>query len=248
MSELKAPEYLFDGPQAGFCPGCGHGIVSRLFAEVLDEMQLSEKAIMVFDVACCSLLMFSAHYDNIGAAHGRPIATAAGAKRVRKNNPVLAYLGDGAAYAIGMSHTIWSAVRNDNITAIVVNNGVFGMTGGQMAPTTLAGQKTTSSPAGRDTAYTGKPFDVTKALGGIDLAYLARGSVDSVPNVIKTKKYIRKALEKQMNNEGFSLVEILSPCPTNWGMSPLDAAKRVRDVVIKEFPLGEYAERGASHA
>ena len=248
MSELKAPEYLFDGPQAGFCPGCGHGIVSRLFAEVLDEMQLSEKAILVFDVACCSLLMFSAHYDNIGAAHGRPIATAAGAKRVRKNNPVLAYLGDGAAYAIGMSHTIWSAVRNDNITAIVVNNGVFGMTGGQMAPTTLAGQKTTSSPAGRDTAYTGKPFDVTKALSGIDLAYLARGSVDSVPNVIKTKKYIRKALEKQMNNEGFSLVEILSPCPTNWGMSPLDAAKRVRDVVSKEFPLGEYAERGVSHA
>ena len=247
MSVLKAPEYLLSG-QAAFCPGCGHGIVSRLFGEVLEEMNLSDKTILVFDVACCSLLMFASDYDNIGAAHGRPIITAAGAKRVRKNNPVLAYLGDGAAYAIGLAHTIWSAVRNETITAIVVNNGVFGMTGGQMAPTTLAGQKTTSSPAGRDVAVTGKPFDVMKVLGGIDLAYLARGSVDSAPNVIKTKKYIRKAIAKQMNNEGFSLVEILSPCPTNWGMNPLDAAERVRNVVIKEFPLGEYVERGANHA
>lgn len=247
MSVLKAPEYLLCG-QAGFCPGCGHGIVSRLFSEVLDEMSLSEQAIIVMDVACCSLLMFATEYDNIGAAHGRPIITAAGTKLVRKNNPVLAYLGDGAAYAIGLSHTIWSAVRNDNITAIVVNNGVFGMTGGQMAPTTLAGQKTTSSPSGRDVAATGKPFDVMKVLGGLDLAYLARGSVDSVPNVVKTKKYIRKAIAKQMNNEGFSLVEILSPCPTTWGLSPLDAAERVRNVVSKEFPLGEYVERGSSHA
>ena len=247
MSVLKAPDYLLCG-QASFCPGCGHGIVSRLFAEALEEMNLSDKAIIVMDVACCALLMFATEFDNIGAAHGRPIITAAGTKRVRKSNPVLAYLGDGAAYAIGLSHTMWSAVRNENITAIVVNNGVFGMTGGQMAPTTLAGQKTTSSQSGRDVGATGKPFDVMKVLGGIDLAYLARGSVDSVANVVKTKKYIRKAIAKQMNNEGFSLVEILSPCPTNWGLAPLDAAQRIRDVVIKEFPLGEYVERGISHA
>lgn len=247
MGVLKAPAYLLSG-QASFCPGCGHGIVSRLFAEVLDEMKLAEEAIIVMDVACCALLMFATDFDNIGAAHGRPITTAVGTKKVRKNNPVLAYLGDGAAYAIGLSHTIWSATRNDNITAIVVNNGVFGMTGGQMAPTTLAGQKTTSSPAGRNVAATGKPFDVTKVLGGIDLAYLARGSVDSVGNVVKTKKYIRKALEKQMNNEGFSLVEILSPCPTNWGLTPLEAMDRLRNEVVKEFPLGEYVNRGVSHA
>ena len=187
-------------------------------------------------------------FDTVMCAHGRPVAVGAGVKRALPDALVAAYLGDGAAYSIGTAETIHCALRNENIVVVVLNNGVFGMTGGQMAPTTLPGQKTTSSPSGRDTAATGKPFDVMKVLGGIDLAYLARGSVDSVANVVKTKKYIRKAIAKQMNNEGFSLVEILSPCPTNWGLAPLDAAQRIRDVVIKEFPLGEYVERGISHA
>lgn len=249
MNILRTPEAL-QHTHATHCPGCGHGIINRLYGEVLEEMGLDEDTIVVVDVACGSLTLFCGdNYDFICASHGRPIITAAGTKRVRKNNPVIAYLGDGAAYAIGVAHTLWAAIRNENITAIVCHNGVFGMTGGQMAPTTLHGQKTSSSPMGRDTTINGKPFDVTKMLTGIDMAYLARGSVDSPANVNKTKRYIRKALEKQMNGEGFSLIEVLSPCPTNWGVSPKEAIAWVRERMIPEFPLGEFIERkGGQHA
>jgi 2-oxoglutarate ferredoxin oxidoreductase subunit beta len=242
--KLQTPEMLKNA-HSGFCPGCGHGIIGRIIAEVISELGYEEDYIQVVDVACGSLYLYCMECDIVMAAHGRPIITAAGIKRVRKNNPVIAYIGDGAAYSIGMAHTIWSALRNEKITAIVINNGVFGMTGGQMAPTTLLGQKTTSSPYGRTQEKAGEPVDIIKLLGKLDIAYLARGSVDSVGNINKTKQYIKKALEKQMNNEGFSLIEVLSPCPTNWNLSPIDSMKRIKDVVSKEFELGEFVERSA---
>lgn len=240
---FQAPEMLRKSDPTGFCPGCGHGTAGRLQFEVLDEMGILEDSITVYDVACDSLYMWAIDTDCVGSAHGRAIATACGVKRVRPDNPVCAYVGDGATYSIGIQHTIWAALRNENITVIVINNGVFGMTGGQMAPTTLIGQKTTTSPAGRSLEMNGQPIDVTNLFTGIDMAYLARGSLDSVANINKTKKYIRKAFEKQMNGEGFSFIEILSPCPTNWGLSPEKSIERLSDVVEKQYPLGEFIER-----
>lgn len=239
----KSPEAVTHSPTS-FCPGCGHGVVARLIGEVMEEMGLSEKLLVVVDVACASLNIDSWTYDTIISAHGRPIPTATGVKRVRKDNPVLAYLGDGAAYSIGISETMYAGFRNDNVVAIVINNGVFGMTGGQMAPTTLEGQRTSTTVKGRDIIKTGQQFDIMKVLQDVDMAYLARGTVSNAKGVRQTKKYIRKAFEKQMNKEGFSLVEILSPCPTNLGMSPVQAVDRIDDVVKTVYETGEYIDKG----
>ena len=176
--------------------------------------------------------------------HGRVLPTAIGVKRSRKDNLVIAYHGDGASYSIGMAHTMWSAIRNENITVIVVNNQVFGMTGGQMAPTTLDGQKTTSSPFGRDVKISGSPFDITTVLKDFNIAYLARGSVDSPAEIRKTKKYIAQGIKNQMEGKGFSLIEILSPCPTNWNLAPLDALKHMKNSVKNVFALGEFVKDG----
>lgn len=245
--KVKAPESI-SFAETSFCPGCGHGIAARLIGEVMEEMGLTEKLLTVVDVACSSLNIDTWRFDTIMAAHGRPIATAIGVKKVRKENPVLAYLGDGAAYSIGISETVYGAIRNDNVVVIVINNGVFGMTGGQMAPTSLEGQKTTSSLKGRDISKTGKPFDVVKAIGNFDIAYLARGSVANAGDIKKTKKYIRKAFEKHMNNEGYCLVEILSPCPTNvnLGMTPEKCIERMDTVVSKYYKTGEYVDKGGN--
>lgn len=240
---LKAPEFMMKG-NTSFCPGCGHGIIGRNVFENVVEMGYEDKLITVVDVACCSLFMYSTDADFVGAAHGRVLPTAIGVKRTRKDNLVIAYHGDGAAYSIGMSHTIWSAIRNENITVIVVNNQVFGMTGGQMAPTTLEGQKTTSSPLGRDTSKSGSPLDITKMLNIYDIAYLARGSVDSPAEIRKTKKYIANGIRNQMEGKGFSLIEVLSPCPTNWNVSPLDAIEHISSTVKDIFPLGEFVKDG----
>ena len=213
--KLKAPETV-TFRSTSFCPGCGHGIAARLIGEIIDEMGLQQDFIPTVDVACGALNMDTWRFDTVMAAHGRPVVVAIGVKKVRKDKLSVAYIGDGAAYAIGMAETMHAALRNDNVVVIVMNNGVFGMTGGQMAPTTLIGQKTTSSPKGRDPQKQGEPFDVVKALGQFDIAYLARASLDSPAAVVKAKKYIKKAFEKQLNNEGFCLVEILAPCPTNW--------------------------------
>ena len=158
---------------------------------------------------------------------------------------VFSYAGDGATYNIGMQHTVHTAARNENITAIVVNNTNFGMTGGQMSATSLIGQKTTSSPAGRDSKENGNPIDIVNLYHGMDIAYLARGAVDSVPNINKTKNYIRKAFQKQMAGEGFSLVEILAPCPTNWNLTPAAALDRMENEIFKIYTLGEFIERSA---
>lgn len=240
---FEVPSRIAYTDSHGFCPGCGHGITIRLIGEALRELQVEERTIAVVDVACCYLAFDNWQYDSIMAAHGRPVASAVGAKRIRKNNTVFAYLGDGAAYSIGLAETFHAAVRNENITVITVNNGVFGMTGGQMAPTTLDWQKTSSTPQGRDPERCGHPINVEKIMGSLDIAYLARGALNNAANIRKAKEYIKKAFIKQQQGQGYSYVELLSPCPTNWGMDPVDAAKRINDEVLKVYPVGEFINR-----
>lgn len=227
-----------------FCPGCGHGIVNRLIAEVLEEMEEDKGAICSVAVGCSSLMPDTYGVDIVQSQHGRAAAVAVGIKRCRPDNMVFSYQGDGDALAIGFSETMYAAIRNENITVILINNNNFGMTGGQMSPTTLENQRTTTSPYGRDVSSTGKPLDVMKLMGTLDVAYLARGTMTDVKEITKTKKYIRKAFEAQKNKKGYSLVEILSPCPTNWGMAPLNACKHISEVVQTVYPLGEFKGGG----
>lgn len=242
--KCSVPKGVNTGAHIGWCPGCGHGVIVRLVAEAARDLGIEDKIIMVEDVACGEFAQNVLQFNSIGAAHGRPIITAAGAKRVRPDAIVIAHPGDGSAYSIGMESTIHCALRNENILALVVNNSVFGMTGGQMSPTSLPNMKTTSSPKGRDIQKNGNCFDAMKVLGQMDIAYLARGSVDSPAQVIKTGKMIKKALEKQINGEGFCLVEVLSPCPTNWNKSPVDALKFMKEQQEQYFPLGEFIDKG----
>lgn len=227
-----------------FCPGCGHGIVNRLIAEVLEEMGEEKGAICSVAVGCSSLMPDTYGVDIVQAQHGRSAAVAVGIKRCRPDNMVFSYQGDGDALAIGFSETMYAAIRNENITVILINNNNFGMTGGQMSPTTLENQRTTTSPYGRDVSVTGKPLDAMKLMGTLDVAYLARGTMTDIKEITKTKKYIRKAFEAQKNKMGYSLVEILSPCPTNWGMTPLDACNHINQVVQTVYPLGEFKGGG----
>ena len=229
----------------GCCSGCGHGIATRIIYEVIEEMGLSDNCVAFHDLACGSNMMFAQNRHAFSGAHGRAIPTATGYKRIRPDMLVFSYAGDGATYSIGMQHTVHTAARDENITAIVVNNTNFGMTGGQMSPATLLGQKTTSSPAGRTKELNGNPIDVVKLYTDMDIAYLARGSVDSVANINKTKAYIKKAFEKQMAGEGFSFIEIIAPCPTNWGMTPAQSVERIQNEVLKKYELGEFIERSA---
>lgn len=240
--KLKAPETL-SFPGSSFCPGCAHGISDRIIAEAVEELGMGEKFIATVDVACGAWSMDVWNYDTVMCAHGRPMVAAAGIKRARPDALVAAYLGDGAAYSIGSAETLHCALRNENIVAIVLNNGVYGMTGGQMAPTTLPGQKTTSSPAGRDPSRQGGLFDVAKTLGHMDIAYLARAALDSPANIIKAQRYIKKAFEKQLRGEGFCLIELLGACPTNWGLSPAAACERIRNETMKYYELGEFVDK-----
>ena len=242
--KLKAPETVF--PSAGFCPGCGHGLATRLIGEVSEELGIQEKMLAVVDVACCSFNIDYWRYDTIMAAHGRDIPTAVGVKHIRPENPVFAYLGDGAAYSIGMAETIHAALRNDNICVFVVNNSVFGMTGGQMAPTTLVGQKTTTSPYGRDEDWCGAPLKVSEMLAEVPCSYyIERVAVNNTPNIVKAKKAISKAFHYQMEGKGFTLVEVLSACPTNWGLSPIKAMEWLEENMIPYYPLGVKKDKGA---
>lgn len=241
MIKLK-PQTLVEDNK--FCPGCGHGIINRLIAEVLEEMGLEDKTIGAVAVGCACLMMDTFKIDWIQAQHGRAAAVAAAVKRCRPDKTVITYQGDGDALAIGFSETMYSAIRNENITVFFVNNSNFGMTGGQMAPTTLSGQKTTTSPFGRDTSVTGDPVNVISLMQTLNVAYIARGSVTSAADISKTKKYIRNALEAQMNGEGYSFVEILSPCPTNWGMTPVNSVEHIEKNVKVIYPTGEFVKRG----
>lgn len=228
--------------ESGFCPGCGHGLAFRLISEVMEEMGLDDKLLVTVDVACCSLAIECVAFDTVMCAHGRGVATAIGMKKVRKENPVVAYLGDGAAYSIGMAETMHTALRNDNVVVITINNSLYGMTGGQCAPTTLPGQKTTSTPYGRDPKKNGMPFNVVDAFSGFKIGYLARAALCDVPNINKAKSYIKKAFEKHMAGDGLCYVELLSACPTNLNLPPVTAMERIKNEMIPYFPLGEFQD------
>lgn len=235
----KRPDTLNDLPWH-FCPGCNHGIVHRLCAEVVDEMGLQSKTIGVGSVGCGVFSYNYFNFDGIGPSHGRAPAVATGVKRVHPDRLVFTYQGDGDLAAIGTTEMVHCAVRGENITIIFINNTLYGMTGGQMAPTTLLGQVTTTTPRGRTREQAGYPFKVCEMLATMDgTAYAARCAVYNPAQVLKTKKAIRQAFEIQMAGKGFSIVEVLSACPTNWGMSPLKALKHVEEKMVPVFPLGE---------
>ena len=238
------PKDIDMNQQASWCPGCGHGIICRVITEAVQELGVSNKVLTVDDVACGQFGQFAMKYNTVMGAHGRTIATAAGLKHARPDCLVIARPGDGSAYSIGIESTIYSAIRNDNILAIVINNSVFGMTGGQMSPATLPGMKTATSPFGRDEKKNGSMLDITKLLANTDMAYLARGAVNTPANTEKTKKMIKKALQKQMNGEGFCLIDVLSMCPTNWKMSEIDACEFIKTTQSKYLPLGEFIDKG----
>jgi 2-oxoglutarate ferredoxin oxidoreductase subunit beta len=221
-----------------YCPGCGHSIIHRLVAEVIEELDIGERTIGVPPAGCAVLAYNYFDVDMAEAAHGRGAAVATGLKRVLPDRIIFTYQGDGDIAAIGTAETIHAANRGENITVIFVNNGVYGMTGGQMAPTTLVGQGSTTTPGGRDMLRDGSPLDLSEMLivarGSV---YIERTIVNSPKNVKKTKKAIKKAFKVQMENLGFSLVEILSPCPTNWKMTPVDSHKWTEEVAAKVFPV-----------
>lgn len=224
-----------------YCPGCTHGTAHRLVAEVLDEMGIREKAIGVAPVGCSVFAYDYFNHDFVEAAHGRAPAMATGIKRVRPENTVYTYQGDGDLASIGMAEIVHAAARGENITVIFINNAIYGMTGGQMAPTTLPGMKTTSSPLGRDVEVVGYPVRMAEMLSTLDGAsYVVRRSLHDPANVRKAKKAIRKAFEVQERGLGFSIVELLSACPTNWGFTPVEALHFVRDQMVPYFPLDDF--------
>ena len=234
---FKWPKYLKQ-VVSHYCPGCGHGIIHRLVAEVIEELDIGEKTIGVPPAGCAVLAYNYFDVDMAEAAHGRATAVATGIKRVLPDRIVFAYQGDGDIAAIGTAETIHTANRGENITCIFVNNGVYGMTGGQMAPTTLVGQSSTTTPGGRDMNRDGGPLDLSQMLALTSgSVYIERTAVNSPKNVRRTKKAITKAFKSQMANQGFSLVEILSPCPTNWKMSPVDSHRWIEGAAASVFPL-----------
>lgn len=234
------PQALADVP-THYCPGCTHGIIHRLIAEVIDELGVRERTVGISPVGCAVLAYDYFNCDFVEASHGRAPAVATGIKRVLPGSVVFTYQGDGDLASIGAGETVHAASRGERITVVFVNNAIYGMTGGQMAPTTLPGQKTTTCPRGRDTDVAGHPIRVCELLSSLSgVAYIARVSVTSPANVAKAKRALKKAFEVQLADEGFSLVEFLSTCPTNWGMTPVEALKWVDDKMAVYYPLGDY--------
>ena len=235
---FKRPEALVDVP-FHFCPGCHHGIVHRLVAECIDRYGLREKTIGVASVGCSVFLYDYIDVDVVEAPHGRAAAVATGVKRACPDNFVFTYQGDGDLAAIGTAEIIHAANRGERLTVVFVNNTVFGMTGGQMAPTTMAGQETTTTPFGRQTDTNGFPIKMAELLSQLPgTTFIARAAVNTPKNLMRAKKLLRKAFEVQTENQGFGFVEFLSACPTNWKMSPEQANKRVGEEMIPYFPLG----------
>ncbi|MCS7174373.1 thiamine pyrophosphate-dependent enzyme [Pseudothermotoga sp.] len=239
----KMPKAL-SGKLFTYCPGCHHGIVHRLIAEVIDELGIRERTIVVAPVGCSVFAYEFFELDGTVAPHGRALAVATGMKRARPDLVVFTYQGDGDLAAIGTAETIHAANRGERVTTIFINNAIYGMTGGQMAPTTLLGMKTTTSPYGRTAEREGYPIhvcEVLKELKGV--AYLARTKVNTPKDVINTRKHIKKAFLAQLKDVGFGLVEVLSTCPTNWGMDPLQAGRWVDESMVKEYPLGVFVDK-----
>ncbi len=227
-----------------YCPGCGHGIVHRLLAEVLEELRVAGRTLLVGSVGCSVFAYDYLRLDAIESPHGRAAAVATGVKRYRPNNVVFTYQGDGDLAAIGTAEIVHAAARGERFTTIFVNNGIYGMTGGQMAPTTLPGQRTTSSPSGRDTETAGYPLPVTEMLSLLPgVWYAARTSVSDPVNVGKTRAAIKRAFEVQLEGHGFSIVEVLSTCPVGWGMTPSEAMHRLSDEVMRAYQTGTFVDR-----
>ncbi|MCR4648502.1 MAG: 2-oxoglutarate oxidoreductase [Lachnospiraceae bacterium] len=239
---FEKPKALADVP-FHYCPGCTHGIVHRLVAEVLDELGVEGQTVGVASVGCS---VFSYNYfncDMVQAAHGRAPAVATGLKRALPDNVIFTYQGDGDLAAIGMAETVHAATRGENITVIFINNAIYGMTGGQMAPTSLPGQVTQTSPYGRDVKTAGYPIRVCELLSTLSGTALAqRVTVDSVAHVREAKKAIKKGFENQINKRGYSIIEVVSTCPTNWGLSPKEAMNWLRENMIPYYPLGVYKD------
>lgn len=229
-----------------YCPGCTHGIVHRLVAECIDELGIEGRTIGIAPVGCSVLAYNYFTCDMIEASHGRAPAVATGVKRSLPDNVVFTYQGDGDLASIGLCETVSAAARGENITVIFINNAIYGMTGGQMAPTTLVGQKTTTSPYGRDEDWCGAPLKVSEMLAEVPCSYyIERVAVNNTPNIVKAKKAISKAFHYQMEGKGFTLVEVLSACPTNWGLSPIKAMEWLEENMIPYYPLGVKKDKGA---
>ena len=241
----KRPHALLDVP-THYCPGCTHGIIHRLVAECLDELGVEGKTVGVAPVGCAVMAYDYFGCDVIEAPHGRAPAVATGIKRALPENVVFTYQGDGDLAAIGTAETVHSATSGENITVIFVNNAIYGMTGGQMAPTSLPGQVTQTTPYGRDVKTAGYPVHVCEMLSTLDgVAYAERVSVDCVKNVNRAKKAIKKAFETQIAGKGFTIVEVISACPTNWGLAPNEALEWLRENMLPYYPLGVYKDKTA---
>ena len=241
----QRPESLTD-ISTSYCPGCTHGVAHRLVAEVIDEMNERESTIGVASVGCSVFAYLFLNFDFVQSPHGRAPAMATGIKRVLPDKLVFTYQGDGDLASIGMGEIIHAAARGENITVIFINNTNYGMTGGQMAPTTLPGQVTTSSPNGRDVERTGMPLRTAELISAVDGAsYVARRSLHDAKHIRQAKQAIRRAFETQAHGLGFSMVELLSTCPTNWGVSPVQAMQMVEDKMIPYYPLGDFKMNSA---
>ncbi|MBQ7592616.1 MAG: 2-oxoglutarate oxidoreductase [Clostridia bacterium] len=242
------PHALTDVPMH-YCPGCGHGIIHRLVAEAIDSLGIEGKTVGVASVGCSVFAYNYFNVDMVQAAHGRAPAVATGVKRARPENIVFTYQGDGDLAAIGTAETVHSAARGENITVIFVNNAIYGMTGGQMAPTSLPGQVTQTSPYGRDVSAVGYPVKVCEMLSQLDgPAYIERVAINSVKNIRAAGRAIKKAFRYQTEGKGFSLIEVVSTCPTNWGMTPAKAMKWAEENMIPYYPLGVYKDKYAGDA
>lgn len=239
---FKRPESLTETPFR-YCPGCGHGLAHRIIAECIDVLGIRERVIGIAPVGCAVFAYDYFDFDMIEVAHGRPPAAATGLKRMLPDNIIFSYQGDGDLAAIGMSEIVHAASRGENITFFFINNATYGMTGGQMAPTTLRGQKTTTTPFGRST---GSPLRVCELLCTIEeTSYITRTALDTAKHINGARKAVMKALRYQMEGKGFSLVEMLSPCPTDWWMSPEEALQWIRSEMMQAFPLGVLKDRFA---
>ncbi len=245
MVVFEKPKSLTDA-QFHYCPGCTHGIIHRLVAQAIDELGIEGKTVGVAPVGCAVMAYDYFACDMVEAAHGRAPAVATGLKRCMPENVIFTYQGDGDLASIGMAETVHAATRNENITIIFVNNAIYGMTGGQMAPTSLPGQVTQTSPYGRDVKTAGYPVRVSEMLATLEgPEFITRVAVNNVKNVKAAGAAIKKAFENQINGKGFSLVEVVSSCPTNWGKTPVDALKWLEENMLPYYPLGVYKDRSA---
>ena len=242
---FKKPEFLADVP-LHYCPGCTHGIIHRLVAEAIDELGCADRTIGVAPVGCAVFAYNYFNCDMYEAAHGRAPAVATGCKRVQPDKVVFTYQGDGDLASIGCAEIVHAATRGENITVIFVNNAIYGMTGGQMAPTTLIGQKATTCPAGRSEEWSGLPIKMSEMLSAVPSSYyIERVAVNNTANIVKAKKAIAKAFQYQKEGHGFCMIEVLSTCPTNWGLSPIEAMKWLEENMMPYYPLGVYKDKGA---